>query len=164
MLGLRFEGGVLKCWDLAVWVKRLSFGGMYSHARRAAAVDMPWVTRRRERGTCRRLSEVAPGHKYCTVCIPMAFLFGDVATWFACPAHTSVFPRSRVQPRRESSRFRYSSGSLTLVLLLMFAPPPTRLRQAQKANRYFRGLVESSLEPGREFPVVRVQEDTELFR
>ncbi|CAM9275653.1 unnamed protein product [Ectocarpus fasciculatus] len=35
---------------------------------------------------------------------------------------------------------------------------------AQKANRYFRGLVEKPLERGREFPVVRVQEDTELFR
>ncbi|CAM9456532.1 unnamed protein product [Scytosiphon promiscuus] len=35
---------------------------------------------------------------------------------------------------------------------------------AQKANRYFRDLVERPLERGRKFPVVRVQEDTELFR
>eukprot|EP00752_Nemacystus_decipiens_P003450 g3186.t1 len=35
---------------------------------------------------------------------------------------------------------------------------------AQKANRFFRGLVESPLRHGREFSVVRVQEDTELFR
>lgn len=65
--------------------------------------------------------------------------------------------RTAVSSASDLSRLRFCSP-----LFIHFTTVLTR--QAQKANRYFRGLVESPLERGREFPVVRVQEDTELFR
>lgn len=52
------------------------------------------------------------------------------------------------------------------VLFPRLPPLPKLLcmRQAREANRYLLSLLEKPLENGREFSVVRGQEDTELYR